>query len=406
MEIFRIAALDVHKKVLMAVVGGAEETELVRGKFTTMTADLRELRDWLKQQGVQEIVLESTAQYWKPVWRELEPYFRLQLANAQSNRAPRGRKSDFKDAERLLRRYLAQELILSFVPSPEQRLWRTLTRSILQLTHDRVRLQNQLEALLEDSHIKLTSCVSDSLGLSSRRILQAIAEGAHDPAVLARLVEPELRATPRQLEEALVGARDLSAAHRQILKLLLERVELLDQQRQQLEQTLAEVLRPYSDSVTRLTDIPGFGVNSAQQVIAEIGPTAASFPSPHQLASWMGACPGRNESAGVSTSDRSPKGNRQLRRVLTQVAHAAIKNKGNVFHAHYLRLSRKGHNLALWAVVHHLCRLVWKILHQGLTYFERGQTLSPQQRIHRKHKLVRQLRQLGYTVQLAPAAAS
>jgi len=404
MESYRVAGIDVHKKMLAVVVTDAAwegEFQFVRRKFGTMDSHLRELREWLASQQVREVVMESTAQYWRPVWFQLEPQFKLNLAQAQSNRAPKGRKSDFQDAERLARRHIAGELILSFVPEPEQRMWRTLTRTKNQLTRDRVRMQNQMESLLQEARIKLSSCVSDSLGLSSRRMLQALAEGATDPALLAQMAEPELQATPEQLQEALSAAPTMATAHRRILKLLLQRVDLIESQRGELEQILATTLKPYEDAVARLAEVPGYGVNSAQQVIAEVGPEAATFSSPEELASWMGACPGREESAEVSTSDRCPKGNRPMRRVLTQVAHAAIKNKGNVFHAFYRRLVvRKGHKLAIWAVVHRLCRLTWKILHQGVSYQERGPSPNPRAVQQRKKRLVRALQALGFQVQL------
>src|SRR6266853_1971811 len=192
MNSYKIAAIDVHKSMLAVVVTDAAvegELPFQRRKFGALGSDLKALAEWLSAQQVQEVVMESTAQYWKPVWRRLEGQCRLHLAQAHSNRARKGRKDDFRDAERLARRHVAGELILSFVPDPEQRLWRTVTRSKYQLTGDRVRLQNQLEALLEDSRIKLGSCVSDLLGLSSRRILRAMADGETDPACLAALVE-------------------------------------------------------------------------------------------------------------------------------------------------------------------------------------------------------------------------
>jgi transposase len=147
---YRIAGIDVHKKVLMVVVidAGAAERKPERRRFGTMASELRRLSAWLREQGVEEAVMESTAQYWRPVWLELEPHVRLHLAQAFSNRAPRGRKHDFKDAERLVRRLMADESILSFVPTEEQRIWRNMTRMKTQLTRDRVRLQNQIECLL------------------------------------------------------------------------------------------------------------------------------------------------------------------------------------------------------------------------------------------------------------------
>ena len=161
----KIAGIDVHKKVLMVVVIDARtpESKPERRRFATMPSELRRLSTWLQEQGVEEAVMESTAQYWRSVWLELEPHMCLHLAQAFSNRAPRGRKHDFKDAERLVRRLIAKELILSFVPDGEQRIWRNLTRMKLQLTRDRVRIQSQIECLLEEMRIKLSIVVSDLL---------------------------------------------------------------------------------------------------------------------------------------------------------------------------------------------------------------------------------------------------
>jgi transposase len=189
----KVASIDIHKKVLMVVVGSREgeasgpQCELERRRFGTMTSDLRRLSAWLRELGVKEVVMESTAQYWKPAWWELEPYMRLHLAQAFSNRAPKGRKHDFRDAERLLRRFLAGELILSFVPEPEQRAWRTMTRMKTQLTRNRVRLHSQVECLLEEMRVKLSSVLSDLFGTSGLRILGALAQGETDPKKLAAL---------------------------------------------------------------------------------------------------------------------------------------------------------------------------------------------------------------------------
>src|SRR6516164_5464785 len=168
----KIVGIDVHKKELMVVVIDASrpEEKPTGRRFVTMPSELQRFRIWLQQQGVEEAVMESTAQYWRSVWLELEPHMRLHLAQAFSNRAPRGRKHDFKDAERLVRRKIANELILSFVPNGEQRIWRSMTRMKLQLTRDRVRLQNQMECLLEEMRIKLSIVVSDLLGASGLRI--------------------------------------------------------------------------------------------------------------------------------------------------------------------------------------------------------------------------------------------
>jgi len=175
----KMAGIDVHKKVLMVVVmdTSTPQEKPVRRRFITLPNELHHLLTWLGEQGVEEAVMESTAQYWRSVWLELEPHLRLHLAQAFSNRAPRGRKHDFKDAERLVRRLIAEELIVSFVPSGDQRIWRSMTRMKLQFTRDRVRLQNQIECLLEEMRIKLSIVVSNLLGASGLRILHALASG-------------------------------------------------------------------------------------------------------------------------------------------------------------------------------------------------------------------------------------
>jgi transposase len=415
---YRIAGIDVHKKILAVVVSDVEvenEYQFERRMFGSSPDQLRSLAAWLLEQEVEEAVMESTAQYWKPVWEALERYWKplrqkrevasrrsgtLHLAQAQSNRGRRGRKRDFPDAERLVKRLVAQELTLSFVPNAEQRLWRTVTRRKYQLTRDRVRLQNQVESLLEEAHIKLSSLVSDLLGASARRMLKALAEGETNPAALAALADQNLRATPEQLCDALGACTDLKPVYRRLLKLALEQLQFLEQQIGQLDQELASLLHPHQDAVQRLAEVPGLGVDSAQQIIAEVGSTAATFPSGKQLSSWVGACPGDDESAGVNYSHRSPKGNRQMRRILNQSANAAVKAKGTIFEIVYRRtVPRLGHQQTIGAIAHRQCRLIWLILHQGVRYEERGPAVTKQSKQRRTAKMIRQLRSLGYRIE-------
>jgi transposase len=415
---YRIAGIDVHKKILAVVVSDVEvenEYQFERRMFGSSPDQLRSLAAWLVEQEVEEAVMESTAQYWKPVWEALEQYWKplrqkregasrrsgtLHLAQAQSNRGRRGRKRDFPDAERLLKRLVAQELTLSFVPNAEQRLWRTVTRRKYQLTRDRVRLQNQVESLLEEAHIKLSSLVSDLLGASARRMLKALAEGETNPAALAALADQKLRATPEQLCDALGACTDLKPVYRRLLKMALEQLQFLEQQIGQLDQELASLLHPHQDAVQRLAEVPGLGVDSAQQIIAEVGSTAATFPSEKQLSSWVGACPGDDESAGVNYSHRSPKGNRHMRRILNQSANAAVKAKGTIFEIVYRRtVPRLGHQQTIGAIAHRQCRLIWLILHQGVRYEERGPAVTKQSKQRRTAKMIRQLRSLGYRIE-------
>ena len=412
---YRIAGIDVHKRMLAVVIAdvAAEgEYQFERRKVGTSPSELCRLADWLVAEHVEEVVMESTAQYWRPVWATLEQRWRpkrlqqgmgsgkLHLAQAQSNRGASGRKKDFPDAERLVKRLVAQELKLSFIPDGEQRLWRTVMRRKHQLTRNRVQFQNRLECLLEEAHIKLSCLVSDLLGKSARRMLQAVADGATSPEAIAARADHRLRATAPQLCDALGACRDLHPVYRHLLKMALEELKLMEEQIDKLEQEMASLLSAHQDVVQRLAEVPGLGVDSAQQILAEVGPTAAAFPSAKHLASWVGVCPGEEESAGINYSHRSPKGNRPMKGLLNQASHAAVKTKGSIFEFLYRRLvPRLGHAQAIGAIAHRLCRPIWMILHQAIRYEERGPAVSRAKTERRAAKMIRELRRLGYRVE-------
>jgi transposase len=424
MRTYRIAAIDVHKKMLAVVVAdvaGEGEYQFERRQCGATPDQLHLLAQWLVEREVEEVVMESTAQYWKPVWGALERYWqparqqrdgagkmsgKLHLCQAKSNRGPRGRKNDFADGERMVKRLVAGELSLSFVPGPEQRLLRTVTRRKHQLTRDKIRLQNQLEALLEQAHIKLSSLVSDLLGLSARRMLKAIAEGETDPAALAALADCRLRATPEQLRDALGACTQLDGVYRRLLEMALEQLKLLEEQMVKLDEEASNLLQDHRGTVERVAEVPGFGVDSAVQMIAEVGPEAATFESPEDLSSWVGVCPGSEESAGKSKSTRSPQGNSTMRRVLNQAAQSAVKVQGSIFDIRFRRLlPRLGYQQAIWAIAHRLCRLLWMILHKGIRYEERGPEVSARSQRARSARMIKELKKLGYRIEGGPLPA-
>jgi transposase len=401
--------------VLMVVVASAaEEVKELTGealefecrRFGALEADRCELVEWLQAREVREIVMESTAQYWKPVWMDLEGKFgKLHLAQAQSNRAPRGRKNDFRDAKRLARRLLANELMLSFVPEPEQRTWRELARTKDHYVGERVRLQNRVEGLLEEMRIKLSGVISDLFGPSGRRILTALSGGKTDPVELADLGHASLQCGRAKLVDALRGKP--TPAQLEILKLHLRLLREFDEIIQKLDQLLADELKKYKEAVIRLAEVPGFGVDSAQRLIAEIGVEAEAFPSAAEFGSWFGGCPGSNISAEKNHSSGAPKGNRYVRKLLTQAAHAAAKKKGSHFQSLFHRfLPRLSYSGAIWAIAHRLGKLAWKILHDHVGYIEQGEQTTPKARKRRAQRLAQALRKLGYSVTISSTAAS
>jgi transposase len=401
-----IAGIDVHKRVLMAVVMSPGEGEqppalLAQRRFGTTTREILHVLAWLQQHGVEQAVMESTAQYWKPVWLALEGFFQLYLAQAWSNRAPRGKKTDFKDAQRLARRHMAGELTLSFVPEAEQRMMRSLTRRRTQLARDRVRIHNQVESLLEETRLKLSTAVSDLFGASGLRILAAVAAGESDPTKLAELADPRVQSSPEELAEALTGV--VSPLHRRLLYQHLEDLELIDKHMQEVAELAARSMDRHAEAIGRLVKIPGIRVLAAQQIVAEAGPTASAFPSAPQFSSWIGVSPGSHESAGENSSSRCPKGNIYLRRVLCQVAQAAVRTKNSFFQIKFQRLVGKlGYVQAIWAIARHISVVIWKILHDGVDYIEHGLATTPQAAKRRLQRIKKELLMLGWSAELTP----
>jgi transposase len=400
-----VAGIDVHQRMLAVVVAevGEQEIEYRRRTFGTSYGEREQLVEWLRQPQVSEIAMESTAQYGRPVWIAWEGWFRWQLAQPRSTLAPRGRKSDFADATRIVRRRLAEDLTRSYVPDREQRQGRTMTRMRVRMSTQQVRLRNPMEGLLEEGRIKLSSVISDLLGVSGRSMLWAMVHATTDPAQLAALANHRLTVPSDQLQEALRG--ELDPSQRLLLKMLLEQGEQWAAHIERLEIQMTQALESWEPAARRLREIPGISHVAAQQIIAEVGPEATAFLAPEKLSSWVGVCPGTQQSAEVSSSSRSAKGNPMMRRLLTQCAWAAVKVKGSIFEQKFRTLlPRLGARAAIWAIAHRLLRVIGKLLHDKVRYIERG-ILDPHAAERRRKRYVRQLRKLGFAVTLTPIAA-
>jgi transposase len=287
------------------------------------------------------------------------------------------------------------------VPDAEQREMRTVTRRRKKLTGERVRLQNQLESLLEEGRIKLSSVITDLLGASGQRILQALAAGETNAARLAQLGDGRLKCTAEELADAVTG--QLTTTQRRILRQFLDHLAFIDKQIEELTEMAAELMRPYEEVVGRLLQVPGIRMIAAQQILAEVGPRAAAFPSAAQFSSWVGACPGKEESAGENHSSKCAGGNRYLRATLCQVAQAAVRTKNSIFQKKFRRLKPgRCYAKAIWAVAHHMCIVLWNMLHKGTPYVEMGQPTTPQAAKRRMQRIARECRAFGYAVEFKP----
>jgi len=391
------------------------EYQFERRMFGSNPEQLRSLAGWLLEQEAEEVVMESTAQYWKPVWGALERYWKplrerregarrrsgtLHLAQAQSNRGRRGRKRISQMPKRLVKRLVARELILELCARCRATF---VADSYAQEVSVEVRSGAAAEpsgVLLEEAHIKLSSWSPHLLGLSARRMLKALADGETNPATLAALADQRLRATPEQLCDALGACTELNVVYRQLLRMALEELRLIDEQIGQLDQEMASLLSQHQDAVERLAEVPGLGVDSAQQIIAEVGPTAATFPSEKCLSSWVGACPGDDESAGINYKPPLSKGQPPHAAVTQSDCERRSQNQRKHLRDYLSPLSpASGTQSAIGAIAHRQCRLIWLILHQGSSLRRTGP---------RRHQAVKakaheendpQLRNLGYRIE-------
>lgn len=404
----RCCGLDVHKESVYACVlileNGEKQKQLRR--FGTMTRELLELADWLRQLGVTHLAMEATGVYWKPVWNLLEGQLEMVLVNAQHIKKVPGRKTDIKDCEWIAD--LLQHGLLrgSFVPPQPQRDLRDLTRYRVRLEESKVRVANRIQKVLEDANVKLASVASDVLGVSGRAMLRAMIAGEQDPAALAELARRGLRKKLPELCQALQG--NLRDHHRFLLRQLMQELDFLEHQVGEVEARIAELMRPFERAVTLWDSIPGIDRVTAWSLVAEMGTDLKPFHSSRELAAWAGLCPGNNESAGKRKSGAMRKGNRWLRRALSQAAWAAAHTKRTYLAARFHRLcARRGLKRAVVAIAHKLLQIAYWLLQHDCPYRELGgdyfDHLKPEA-LTRFY--LRRLQQLGHTVTLQPAQAA
>jgi transposase len=399
------AGLDVHKKTVVACVRRCDaqgRTHKQVRTFGTMTGDLLALSDWLAEQGVTHVAMESTGVYWKPVFNLLEGRFQVILVNAHHIKQVPGRKTDVKDAEWIAELLQHGLLRSSFVPPPPIRELRDLTRQRAQLVAEKSAAANRVQKVLEDANIKLSCVATDIVGVSGRAMLEALIAGEEDPGQLADLAQKRLRQKIPALQLALRGR--VTAHHRFQLRLLLDHVAHLEELIGRLGGRIEEVMAPFAEAAERLTTIPGVDQRTAEVIVAEIGTDMTQFPTAGHLASWAGMCPGNNESAGKRKSGKTTKGSRWLRQVLTQAAWAASHTKGTYLAAQYRRLAgRRGKKRALVALGHTLLVIIYEVLKNSTTYQDLGADYLDQLEPERLTRyLVKRLERLGHKVTLQP----
>ena len=402
------AGLDIHKETVVACVrhmsGGKVKTEV--RTFATMTGTLLDLSAWLATEQITHIAMEATGVYWKPVWHILsDGEFQLVLANAAHVKNVPGRKTDVNDAM-WLADLMAHGLIrASFVPDQSTQQMRDLLRTRKQLVRERSSHTQRIQKTLEDANVKLDCVVTDILGLSGRRILEALVKGETIPQALATLAHRRIHASTEELEAALSGR--VTTHHRFLVKLHLDQIDAIDAAIESIDKEVDGNIEPFRAAAELLTEIPGISQLAARVVLSEIGLDMSRFETSGHLVSWAGLCPRNDESAGKRRSTRMKKGAPWLKTILVQCAWAAARTKGSYFQAQYHRLrSRRGSKKAICAVAASLLTTVYHMLKNGTCYQDLGPNHFDQQDKQRHIKrLVSRLENLGVEVKILPKAA-
>lgn len=373
--------------------------------FSTMTSSLYELADWLQQNRVTQVAMEATGVYWRPVWHILEAAeLDLVLANAAHIKAVPGRKTDVNDAT-WMADLVAHGLIRpSFVPPTRIQELRDLTRARKQFTRERTQHVQRIHKVLEDANIKVTSVISDIMGMSGRKFLAALISGVTDPFELARLGSSRLQAAPETLAEALRGY--VTDHHRFLLEFYLDQADHTDRALARLDEKVAALLEPFQRAVEHVSTVPGVGPTSAAAILAEIGIDMSRFPSANHLVSWATLCPRSDESAGARRSTRIRKGGSWLKPVLIQAAWSAVRTKDSYERALFHRLkSHRGPQKAIVAVAASMLRAIYAIVRDDTPYRSLGQDhFASIDRERAKSRLVARLNKLGYEVDIKDAA--
>jgi transposase len=374
--------------------------------FNTTTAELILLSDWLSGEGATHIAMEATGVYWKPVWHILsDGEFELVLANAAHVKNVPGRKTDVNDAT-WLADLMAHGLIkASFVPDEPTQQMRDLLRTRKQMVRERSSHTQRIQKTLEDANIKLDSVVTDILGLSGRRIIEALIAGQTMPQALATLAHRRIHASTDELEAALRGR--VTRHHRFLLKLHLDQIDAFDAAIARIDEEVSANVEPFRIAIEMLAAIPGVGDLSATIIVSEIGIDMSRFPTAGHLISWAGLCPKNDQSAGKRRSTRMKKGAPWLKSTLVQCAWCASRTKGSYLQAQYLRLrSRRGAKKAVCAVAASILTAAYHMLKNGTVYQDLGASYFDNRAKDKQAlRLVSRLKNLGFQVQIKPVAA-
>lgn len=366
----RCCGVDVHKRKIVCCMRNGSKNEI--REFGTMTDELKEMVEWLHENGCEMVAMESTGSYWKPLYNILELLgMPAMVVNASHMKAVPGRKTDTKDSEWIADLLQHGLLKASYIPEREQRELREIARYRKSLTEERSREINRMQKMLEGANIKLGNVVSEITGKSAGNVLRGLAQNKIDREYLEQAVDHSMHWKMDEIIRSINGV--ISPVQRKLLQSMLNHIEDMTRRIQEMDGLIEEEMKSYQQSIERLSEVPGISKRTAEIILAEIGMKMERFPTAAHIASWAGICPGNHESAGKKKSGRINPGNKTLKTTLVQCAHAAVRNKRTYFHAQYERLTvRRGKNKAIVAVAHSMLIAIYHMLKTGEPFRDLG----------------------------------
>ena len=391
----RCCGIDVHKKMIVVCLKIGKKQEL--RQYGTSTRDLKEMANWLKESNCQKVAMESTGNYWRPIYNVLEVLgLEVIVVNASHIKTVPGRKTDMKDAEWIADLLKHGLLKASYIPDKEQRELRDVSRYRKSLIGERARELNRLEKILEGSNIKLSSVISDLKSLTARKLIDGALEENINEETINEMVYGSAKKKICELLIAMEGV--MSPVQKKLTKAILDHIDDMTERIREMDNIVKGEMTKYEESIAELDKVPGIGERSAQTIIAEIGIDMSRFPTASHLASWAGLSPGNNESAGKRKSSKTCKGNKTLKSTLIQCAQAAVKKKDTFLRAQYDKLVvRRGANRAKVAVAHSMLISIWHMLKKKVPYIDLGRDYYNKFNTDKKiSSYLRKLMELGW----------
>lgn len=364
--------MDVHKDLIVATIQG-KGIKTQTKKFKAFTSSLIKLKEWLLENSVTHVAMESTGVYWKPIFNVLGDDFKILLVNARHVKNVPGHKTDKKDSCWLAKLLLSGLLKGSFIPDRPIRELRDLTRYKTKLTNQISAERNRFQKILEDANIKLSSVLNDVFGATGTKIINHIlSHESYSPEELLQYVHGKVKANRQDIKESLTGY--ITPHHRFMLKTIMGNMVKIESTIAEVEAQIEICIEPYKIERELLESIPGVGRDGAICIIAEVGVDMGQFPDQNHLASWAGVCPGSNETAGKNKSGRITHGNKYLRSLLVECGWAASRTKNTYLSSKYKSLvGRRGKKRAIIALGHKILIATYFIIKDKVAFKELGE---------------------------------